>query len=181
MRRGAKLVVGDYDTGDIVLTALGMVVLTMRIGERVFVRSVSDDLRDASDPFEVNADLAVTRHRARTGVLQGPLVGGRRSGPAERWWMMARATQKQMEIPGAERETNAEIDELAGPYTAALYERQRLQLEENQLREQLGERMRALGVPKYRYVDDNGERFMLTADNVFKLRCKKEKDDGAAE
>lgn len=89
---------------------------------------------------------------------------------------MAKAKRKQLEIPGAERETIAEIDELAGPYIETQHKRQDLQDQENQLREQLSARMESLGVDKYTY-DDGEDRFLVTRDSVVKLRFKRVKDD----
>jgi hypothetical protein len=91
---------------------------------------------------------------------------------------MARAAKRQLEIQGAERETIADIDELAGPYTAALYERQELQDQENKLREQLGARMDALGIDRYTYHDGEA-RYLITRDAVMKVKVKRQKDPDA--
>lgn len=83
MRKRGPQTVGDLEIGDIVRTAIGLVVLTMRIGERVLVRSVSDDLRDASDPFEVNADLLVLQHVRGQAYYRARGAGGSEFDPVK--------------------------------------------------------------------------------------------------
>jgi len=91
---------------------------------------------------------------------------------------MARAARKQLTVPGVDLDSNADIDELAGPYTTALYQRQEMQEEENQLREQLGARMDALGVDRYVYRDGEA-RYLITRDAVMKVKVKRQKDPDA--
>lgn len=88
------------------------------------------------------------------------------------------AQKRQMEIPGAEREVVPDLEELAAPYTDALYRRQELQEEENQLREQLGARMEALGIERYVYHDGEA-KFVITRDAVMKVRVKRVKEADA--
>jgi hypothetical protein len=90
---------------------------------------------------------------------------------------MARAQKRQTEIPGVEREVIPDIEELAAPYTDALYRRQELQEEENQLREQLGARMDALGLERYVYHDGEAS-YVITRDAVMKVKVKRVKAEG---
>jgi hypothetical protein len=86
-------------------------------------------------------------------------------------------SKKQLEIPGAEVESIAELDEVAGPYTAALYDRQELQVRENQLREQLADRMLELQVERYVYSDGDA-RYTITREASTRLKCKRTRGDG---
>jgi hypothetical protein len=89
---------------------------------------------------------------------------------------MGAKTKKQPELVGFERtDIIPDIEELAAPYTTALYQRQELQDEENKLREQLGARMDALGVERYVYRDGEAQ-YVITRDAVMKVKVKRVKD-----
>lgn len=88
---------------------------------------------------------------------------------------MAQPKKKQLEITGTGTDLVPDIEELAAPYTEKLYARQELQDEENALREQLGERMEALGIERYVYRDGES-RFIITRNAVMKVKVKREKD-----
>ena len=65
----------------------------------------------------------------------------------------AKVAKMQREIAGFERPTTPELEELAAPYCEALDTQLDAQKRANQLRQQLLDRMDALGVSAYEYVD----------------------------
>lgn len=88
--------------------------------------------------------------------------------------------KRQLEIVGADLNSIEAIDEIAGPYTTALYERQELQTKESALRQQLAERMAQLDLDEYVY-HDGEHRYRLTQEHATKIKCKRVKEDGEVE
>jgi hypothetical protein len=66
---------------------------------------------------------------------------------------MARKGKKQLEIAGAERQTDAELDECVERLASIRYERMRLQGEEGEAAEELVERLQEKGLTQYVYED----------------------------
>jgi hypothetical protein len=87
------------------------------------------------------------------------------------------AKKKQQEIPGTERQTVDELDEIIGPYVQALYERQRLQQKELELKAQLDERMVQCRKKQYVYFD--GEfKFTVKLEAKNKVTVRRQKIAG---
>lgn len=84
------------------------------------------------------------------------------------------AKRRQAEIPGTERDTVPELDELASPYCETMYERLTLQSAEKDLRVQLLERMKALKHKTYTYVDGEYE-YTFHVKPSAKLETKRRK------
>jgi len=89
--------------------------------------------------------------------------------------MGAKPKKRQLEIAGTTPDAIEELEELAAPYTEALYKRQELQEEENDLRTQLATRMEALGLDAYVY-RDGPYRYTFTRAMQAKLKTKREKE-----
>lgn len=82
--------------------------------------------------------------------------------------------KRQAEIPGTERPSIPELDELAAPYTEALYERMRLQGEEKALKAQLIQRMAEMKPKVKEYTYQDGEyAYTFGVDQTAKLKCKR--------
>lgn len=90
--------------------------------------------------------------------------------------------RRQLQIAGTERETDAELDEIAGPYVAALYQRMDLQKQESQLLAQLRERMIQKKLPLYVFYDEDDNGFDITAEpGEVKVKVKRHAKPDAKE
>jgi hypothetical protein len=81
---------------------------------------------------------------------------------------------KQTQIPGTERPTVPELDEIAGPYVERLYERMELQRDEKSLKLQLLERMKQLKRKVYTFHDGEDE-YEFQVESSAKLKTKRKK------
>lgn len=81
--------------------------------------------------------------------------------------------RRQKELPGVERPTDVDIDEVADPYLDVMRKRMDLQKKERSLREQLIERMKQKKLKSYDHVDgDATTRIELVTDKTSKLKTK---------
>jgi len=85
--------------------------------------------------------------------------------------------KKQQEIPGTQRDTVAELDEIIAPYVEALYARQELQTQELELKAQLDERMVSMRKKSYVYFDGEFE-FTVKLESKNKVTVKRKKVGG---
>jgi hypothetical protein len=83
------------------------------------------------------------------------------------------ASKKQLEIKGAERPADPELDELIAPFVEARYERQRLQGQEIELHAQLLEALKAKKRKTYRYVDGDTVYDLELGDATQKVKVKR--------
>jgi hypothetical protein len=81
---------------------------------------------------------------------------------------------KQTQIPGTERPTVPELDEIAGPYVERLYERMEMQRDEKALKLQLLERMKQLKHKAYTFHDGEDE-YEFSVESSSKLKTKRKK------
>lgn len=93
--------------------------------------------------------------------------------------------RRQREIPGIERPTIPELDEVCAPYTAARSERMELQKQERELKKQIDERMKALKVRAYVFYNDDDEGYNVTRERgkvkVTVTKLKPDEDVSAGE
>ncbi len=73
--------------------------------------------------------------------------------------------RKQMQIPGTERKTVAEVEAAAEAYREVRDERCELSKRERQKKLELLEVMKANKVKKYKYDDEHGEEIMVSLDD----------------
>lgn len=90
--------------------------------------------------------------------------------------------KRQTQIPGTERPTIPELDELCAPYAEALYQRMELQKGERDLKKQINERMKQLKVKTYVFYDDDDNGYEVVrerGDHKVKFRKLKPDDDAS--
>lgn len=82
--------------------------------------------------------------------------------------------KRQREIPGIERETIPELEEIAEPYVQELYAALDAQKNAKDLRSQLIERMKQLKVKAYTHTDGEFE-YQFQVEQNAKLKTKRKK------
>lgn len=91
--------------------------------------------------------------------------------------------KRQREIPGTERSTIPELEEIVEPYVVELYNALEAQQAAKALRSQLIERMRQLKVKTYTHVDGEYE-YSFNVEQIGKLKTKRKRvgaeDEGEA-
>lgn len=83
------------------------------------------------------------------------------------------AGKKQLEIKGAERPADPDLDELIAPFVQARYERQRLQGQEIELHAQLLDMLKSKKRKTYRYVDGDTIYDLELGDATQKVKVKR--------
>lgn len=70
------------------------------------------------------------------------------------------AERRQTQIPGTEAPCDPELDKLAIQYIKAREKRAELQTKEKELKVKMSDKLKALGVPKYKFIDGELERWI---------------------